>query len=123
MGVDVTVLVDGGRKTNHCSRGPAQRKVTDVTLVEVRLSDATVRWIEQDLASVYPGAHVKDRYPLMPRYNTTGLGTGQAALTFHFDPLDPGDYEIVVQSTQDDGQTQETVLSLHVWLMEATIIH
>ncbi len=121
LGVDVTVSITGGQKNNGCNRGPAQRSITAASLREVRLSDATIRWIEGELAAYYPGAHVKDRYPLTPYYVTGGTGSTQATLTFHFDPLDPGDYEIVVNATQDDGQTQETVLSLHVWLMEATI--
>jgi hypothetical protein len=62
-------------------------------------------------------------YPITPVLTTTGLNTGTATTSFHFDPLDPGDYEVTVTATQDDGQTTSKVFTVHVALYETTITH
>ena len=121
LGFDATILIEGGRKTNSCNRGPAQRTITDVTLDSLELSEETIDWIEQDLALWYPGAHVKDYYPQNPYAIVTINGT-TASLVFHHDPLDPGTYEATVTATQDDGKTTEAVLEIPVYLFEATIV-
>ena len=91
--------------------------------VSIRLSSATIRWINGELARKYPGAHVLGTYPITPVLTTTGLNTATATTSFHFDPLDPGDYEVTVTATQDDGQTTSKVFTVHVALYETTITH
>jgi len=91
--------------------------------VSIQLSGASISWINGELARKYPGAQVKDTYPLTPLLTTTGLNTATAVTSFHFDPLDPGDYEITITATQDDGQTAVKVFTVHVALYESTITH
>ncbi|MFZ2096699.1 MAG: hypothetical protein WAV05_08690 [Anaerolineales bacterium] len=91
--------------------------------VKLRLSNDSLSWIRWELARRYPGARVLDTYPLSPVLVTRGLHTPTAITSFHFDPLDPGDYEITVTATQDDGQVALKVYSVHVALYESTITH
>ena len=122
VGVDVTVVIEGGQKTNGCNRGPAQRNITGVSPVSVMLSDASKEWIQNELALYYPGAQVLDTYPLLPPYAVNGIGTTTVTVTFHFDPLDPGNYDIQVTATQDDGQSKTETLQVPAYLLESTII-
>lgn len=91
--------------------------------VSIRLSSASVSWINGELARKYPGARVKGTYPITPVLTTAGLNTATAVTSFHFEPLDPGDYEVTVTATQDDGQTAVKVFTVHVALYESTITH
>jgi len=121
LGVDVTVTITGGLKTNSCP-GVGQQTITSVTLDRVDLAASSVDWIENELAVVYPGAHVKGNYPLRPNYLTNGLNTTTATLTFHLDPEDPGYYDVQITARQSDGQQTTTTLQVSVWLFETTII-
>lgn len=89
----------------------------------IRLSSASISWINGELACKHPGAHVLGTYPFTPVLTTTGLNTSTAVTSFHFEPLDPGDYEVTVTATQDDGQTAVKVFTVHVALYESTITH
>jgi hypothetical protein len=89
--------------------------------VKISLSEESVSWIEGELGRRYPGAHVLDSYPLTPVLKTTGLNTHTATASIHFDPKDPGDYEVTVIATQDDGQVAQKVYRVHVALYESTI--
>jgi hypothetical protein len=60
-------------------------------------------------------------YPISPVLTTSGLNTATATASFHFDPLDPGEYEVTVMATQDDGKTAVKVLLLNAALYESTI--
>jgi hypothetical protein len=91
--------------------------------VKIRLNRESISWINGELARKYPGAHVLDTYPISPVLTTTGLNTPTATASFHFDPRDPGDYEVSVTATQDDGQVTARVFQLHVALFESTIRH
>ena len=91
--------------------------------ISINLSGESIGWINGELARKYPGARVKDTYPISPALTTTGLNTSSATASFHFEPLDPGDYEVTITATQDDGQTTVKVLPLHVALYESTITH
>jgi hypothetical protein len=91
--------------------------------VQISLSADSVAKIKGELARKYPGAHVKGTYPISPVLTTTGLNTSTAITSFHFDPLDPGDYELTVTATQDDGQTVIKVFTVHAALYESTITH
>ncbi len=122
VGVDVTISITAGEKNNGCDRGPARRTITAVTPVEVSLSDASIAWIQNELALYYPGAHVLDSYPLWPTSAVSGIGTSTVTVTFHFDPLDPGNYDITLTATQDDGQTAAQTLQVPAYLLESTII-
>jgi hypothetical protein len=92
-------------------------------LVNISLSEASISWINGELRRKYPGAHVLDTYPVSPVLIMSGLNTPTAAVSFHFDPKDPGDYTVTVAATQDDNQVTEKVYQLHVALYESTITH
>ena len=121
LGFDATIVAEGGRKTNNCNRGPAQRDLTSLTLDSLELSKDTISWIEHDLAIFYPGARVKDVYPQHP-YATVNINGKTGSLVFHHDPLDPGVYEAHVTAVQDNGQEITVVLEIPVYLLEATIV-
>ena len=121
LGLDVTISVSGGNKTNSCSDGPAQRAVTSINVNGVSLSAASVEWISGPLALRYPGAYVKGSYPGHPAVTTSGLMTTSAQAAFHIDPLDPGVYEISVTAIQDDGQTSTLTLNVPASLLDTTI--
>ncbi len=121
LGIDVTVSVSGGSKTNSCADGPAQRTVTSITINGVSLSSASIDWITGLLALRYPGAYIKGSYPSYPTATITGLGTTSASAAFHIDPLDPGFYDISLTAIQDDGQTKTTVLQVPAYLLDTTI--
>jgi hypothetical protein len=65
----------------------------------VQLAQSSIVWINGALARKYPGARVKGSYPFTPNYTASGIGSGQAQLSFHLAPLDPGYYEVIVQAT------------------------
>jgi hypothetical protein len=110
------ILVAAGE--HDCRRGT----LSEIE-VKVNLSEESMRWIQGELARLYPGARVLGTYPIIPVLEITGLNTPQASASFHFDPLDPGDYEINVTATQDDGQAVSKAFSIHVALYESTLIH
>ena len=103
---------------HDCRRGT----VSDIS-IEIRLSEASISWINSELARKYPGAHMLDTYPISPVLTATGLNTPTATASFHFDPKDPGDYEVKVTATQDDNQVAEKVFQVHVALYESSITH
>ncbi len=118
LGVDITMLVEGGRDT---ACGTGQRTLTSITPPEAALSAESIKWIEGELRRTYPGAEVLGTYPLFPDYPVPQLPADTATITFHLDPQDPGDYELTLTATQDDGQTTASTLTVHVHLFEATI--
>ena len=121
LGTTVTVSASGGAKTNSCSDGPAQRSVTSISMGGVALSEASIDWILDILSLRYPGAYIKDSYPLFPTLIPSGIGTTTAGATFHYNPLDPGIYNVTITAIQDDGQTTTTVLNVPAYLLDATI--
>jgi len=118
VGVDVTIAAQGGSKTNSCSGDP-RGTITIFLLNEVTLSPEAIARIKGELQKAYPGAHVLDSYPLHPSPSTS-LGSN-ATLRFHFDPLDPGAYNVLVTVTQHDGQTVSQTFQVPAHLLEATI--
>lgn len=121
VGVELSYAARGGARIGSCNRGPSRSPITGFEIVSVQLTSETVAWITGELADLYPGARVKDSYPFVPTFETSGIGSGSATLTAHFDPLDPGDYTITVRAVQDDGQAVVEEYSLKVWLLEAAI--
>jgi hypothetical protein len=119
LGIAVTILAQGGSVNNSCGSGRLQ--ITQLTLDGVSLSPASASWIHGYLASRYPGAKVLGSYPLTPAATTSSLPAVTATLDFHFDPLDPGFYNVVVTATQSDGQTTTSTLSVPVHLLDSTI--
>ena len=103
---------------HDCRRG-----TITVISVKIHLNQASISWINGELARKYPGAHVLDTYPISPVLSTNGLNTPNATVSFHFDPKDPGDYDVTVTATQDDGQVNVKVFQVHVALYESTIRH
>lgn len=115
LGVTITnVTAEAG--VHDCKQGT----ITDLT-ISVSLSKDSVSWIKGELARKYPGAKVLGTYPFTPDLTITGLNSSTARASFHFDPLDPGDYEVTVTAVQDDGQTVVRVFKVHVALYESTI--
>jgi hypothetical protein len=121
VGVDLVYGAQGGAKTNGCNRGPSRSPITGFEITSVELTSETIAWITGELADLYPGAKVKDVYPLVPTFDTSGIGSSSASLRAHIDPLDPGDYVITVRAVQQDGQAVVQAYSLKVWLFEAAI--
>lgn len=118
MGVSITGVTAAGGSDTSCGSG--QQTITSLT-VAVRLSDTSIAWINGPLAQRYPGARVKGSYPTLPELTTTGLGTSTAVTAFHFDPLDPGTYNVTITTTQADGQITTAVLPVPVSLLDATL--
>ncbi len=119
-GVDVRgITALGGAR--HCPEGGSGR-IVSFSVLKVQLARSSVAWINSALANKYPGAHVKGNYPFTPAFRASGIGSGQAQLSFHLAPLDPGYYEVTVQVTQEDGQSASSVLRVPVYLMESAII-
>ncbi len=118
IGVDVTISAQGGAKSNGCPGDP-RGTITTFQLDEVTLSAEAIARIKGELQKAYPGARVLDSYPLHPSPSTS-LGSN-ATLTFHFDPQDPGAYNILVTVTQRDGQTASQAFQVPAHLLEATI--
>ena len=118
IGVDVTLLAQGGSKTNSCPGDP-RGTITTFQLDEVTLSPEAIARIKGELQKAYPGARVLGSYPLHPSPSTS-LGSN-ASLRFHFDPQDPGAYNVVVTVTQHDGQTVSQTFQVPAHLLEATI--
>jgi hypothetical protein len=121
VGVDLTYAARGGARTGSCNRGPGRSPITGFEIVSVELTSETIAWITGELADLYPGAKVKDTYPFVPTFETSGVGSSSASLRAHIDPLDPGDYTITVRAVQEDGQVVIEEFSLKVWLLEAAI--
>jgi hypothetical protein len=103
---------------HDCRRGT----ITAIS-VKIHLSAASISWINGELARRYPGARVLDTYPVTPELTTTGLNTPSVTASFHFDPKDPGDYDVTITATQDDNQVAEKMFQVHVALYESTIQH
>jgi len=118
LGVDVTILAQGGSKTNSCPGDP-RGTITTFQLGEVILSPEAIARIQGELQKAYPGARVLGSYPLHPSPSKS-LGSN-ASLRFHFDPQDPGAYNVVVTVTQHDGQTVSQTFQVPAHLLEATI--
>ena len=118
IGVDVTIMAQGGGKTNSCPGDP-RGTITAFQLNEVTLSPEAIARIKGELQKAYPGARVLGSYPLHPSPSTS-LGSN-AVLRFHFDPQDPGAYNIVVTVSQHDGQTVSQTFQVPAHLLEATI--
>jgi hypothetical protein len=87
------------------------------------LSSASISWVNGELARKSPGAYVKGTYLITLVLTTTCLSTATAVTSFHFESLNPGDYEVTVTPTQDDGQTAFKVFTVHVTLYESAIAH
>jgi hypothetical protein len=121
VGVDLTYAARGGARTGGCNRGPSRSPITGFEITSVELTSDAIAWITGELADLYPGAKVKDSYPLVPTFDTIGVGSASATLTAHIDPLDPGDYIVTVRAVQEDGQAVVEEFSLKVWLLEAAI--
>lgn len=121
---DLGVDVNGILALAGASRCPGQppARITAFSVTEVRLAASSVAWITGDLARKYPGARVKGSYPFTPPYQVSGLGTPSARLSFHFDPLDPGYYEVHLLAVQSDGQQVTAIVRVPVYLMESSII-
>ena len=117
-GVDVTIMAQGGAKINACP-GDARGTIVTFQLREVNLSPEAIAWINGELRQAYPGAYVKDTYPLHPAPSVS-LGSN-ATMTFHLDPLDPGANIATVVAVQHDGQTITSEYRIPVHLLEATI--
>lgn len=122
VGVDITVTLEGGEKTNGCATGPAHLDLTKVDFEGVELAPTSVAWIEGALAQVYPGAHVLGTYPFVPDFTEPTLPGSSVTIQFHLDPLDPGYYDLHLTATQEDDQATSVILQVPVYLMEATII-
>ena len=118
LGVDVTITAQGGAKTNSCPGG-SRGTITTFQLDEVTLSPEAIARIKSELQKAYPGAHVLDSYPLHPSPSMS-LGSN-AILRFHFDPQDPGAYNVLVTVRQHDGQTASQTFQVPAHLLEATI--
>ena len=118
IGVDVTITAQGGGKTNSCP-GDSRGTITTFQLDEVTLSPEAIARIKGELRKAYPGAHVLGSYPLHPAPSVS-LGSN-ATLCFHFDPQDPGAYNVVVTVLQHDGQTVSQTFQVPAHLLEATI--
>jgi len=121
---DLGVNVNGILALAGASRCPGQpsARIIAFSVTEVRLAASSVAWITGELARKYPGARVKGSYPFTPPYQVSGLGTPAARLSFHFDPLDPGYYEVHLLAVQSDGQQVTTIVRVPVYLMESSII-
>jgi len=118
LGIDVTITAQGGSKTNSCPGNP-RGNITSFQLNEVTLSPEAIARINGELRKAYPGARVLGSYPLHPSPSIS-LGSN-ATLRFHFDPQDPGAYNVQVTATQHDGQTVSQTFQVPAHLLEATI--
>ena len=119
LGIVVVVQAQGGNVNNGCGSGRLQ--ITQLTLDGVSLSPASANWIRGYLAQRYPGAKVSGSYPLRPTATASSLPAMTATLYFHFDPLDPGFYYIVVTATQSNGQATTQTLTVPAHLLDSTI--
>jgi len=120
VGVDVIVTALGGLKSNGCSSGPGRATISTISLDGVDLSAESRGWITGELAQLYPGAHVKDSYPLRPSANRSISGS-TATLRFHLDPRDPGTYLATVTVRQSDNRMTTRTFQIPVHLLDATI--
>ena len=118
IGVDVIITAQGGSKTNSCP-GDSRGTITTFQLNEVALSPEAIARIQGELQKAYPGARVLGSYPLHP---TPSVSMGSnATLRFHFDPQDPGAYNVLVTVHQHDGQAVSQTFQVPAHLLEATI--
>jgi len=122
VGVDVTFQASGGQKINDCPLGDDQKILTSFKVLEIQLAETSRQWILNDLANIYPGAYIKGQYPLPFTVKSKSLGY-DGSLTIHFDPPDPGFYEIKVEVVQSDGQRTVKWFSVPVYLLETELIH
>lgn len=120
VGVDFVISASGGRRSNDCLSGPDQRTITFIDVSTIHLAPESIARINGELASSYPGAAVKDSYPLFPQQARVYSGT-TARLNAHFDPLDPGSYLVTATARQDDGQFVSGIFSIPVSLLEGTL--
>jgi len=118
LGVDVTIKAQGGSKKNSCPGDP-RGTITTFQLDEITLSPEATARIQGELQKAYPGARVLGSYPLHPAVSVS-LGSS-ATLHFHFDPQDPGAYNVVVTVIQHDGQVVSQTFQVPAHLLEATI--
>ena len=119
LGIDIAgITAQGGLR--HCPDDGTRGKITGFT-VQVALSSASQAWIQGELRLKYPGAEIQGTYPLLPQPRAAGLQSSSASLSFHFDPLDPGIYDVTINVTQEDGKTAAGTLQVPAWLLEATI--
>jgi hypothetical protein len=119
LGVDVNgITAQGGLR--HCPDDGSRANITSFT-VQVNLSSASHVWIQGDLRLKYPGAEIKGNYPILPQPRASGLFSALASLSFHYDPLDPGVYDVTINVTQEDGKTAAGTIQVPAWLLEATI--
>jgi hypothetical protein len=119
LGVDISgITAQGG--LGHCPDDGRRAQITGFA-VQVNLSSASQAWIRGNLRLKYPGAEIKGTYPILPQPRASGLSSSLASLSFHFDPLDPGIYDVTVNVTQEDGKTAAGTLQVPAWLLEATI--
>jgi hypothetical protein len=119
LGVNVTINVQGGGVSNGCLSGNAS--LNSIQLNHVSLSQPSIQWIHRYLRLRYPGARVQGVYPMHPVPIISPLPDTNATLTFHLDPLDPGNYDVSVTATQSDGQSTTATLSVPVHMLDATI--
>lgn len=122
LGVDITITLAGGEKTNGCATGPSHLDLTEVVFEGVELAPTSVAWIEGALAQLYPGAHILGKYPFVPDFTPPTLPNSNVTIQFHLDPEDPGYYDLHLTATQEDKQETSVILQVPVYLMEATMI-
>lgn len=118
LGITISGIEASGGKDTTCAGG--QQNITAIT-VSIRLADQTIAWINGPLAQRYPGARVLGSYPIRPTLTTTGLNTTSATTRFHFDPLDPGAYNVTITATQGDGKSTSVALPVPAYLLDSTI--
>ncbi len=121
VGVDVTIAVVGGLKTNGCAEGPPRDTIAIIEVRRVDLHVDSINWITGELAASYPGAHVLDNYPLHPPSTHNGIGSTNASITFHLDPRDPGTYVAEIYAAGAYGEAAAQTFSTLVHLLDATI--
>ena len=120
--ITVTFNASGGPSLTCSSAPPAA--ITRLVVLRVDLAQSSRNWITTSLSRYYPGARVKDVYPLNPNPVTinTGLGTPNAVGSITYSPKDPGWYDILVRVTQVDGQTRQRTYRVPVYLLGSTTI-
>jgi len=126
LGMTLHGITAQGGEDVQCGEGRAAIRSIDV---QFRLSESSIAWINGYLASRYYGATVKGTYPAAPipkpgyPSGYTGIGTPNARRDYiYYEPLDPGQYEILVHVCQEDGQCVDRVLGpVTVWLLDTTL--
>lgn len=118
LGATANILIQGGEDT-ACHTG--RTNITSITIPTINLSPESIAYIRGELARRYPGAQILGDYPLDAEYPSPTLPDDEISLALHFDPLDPGTYQIVVQAVQEDGQTVDVTLEVKAWLLDSTL--